>query len=284
MTRASIRTPDHRLRVFISSTLGELAEERRAARAGVEQLRLTPVMFELGARPHPPRALYRSYLAQSDVFVGIYWQRYGWVAPDMEISGLEDEMILSGGMPRLVYLKRPAPDMEPRLGEMLARLEGEDSVSYRPFTTADELHGLLLDDLAVLLTERFDQASATAPTVPRPRRMLPAETSTFIGRDAELRAVTELLADADVRLVTLTGAGGSGKTRLAIQAAADVGSHFPDGVFFVDLSPERAASDAFAAIGRVVGVTVPVRHAPSMRSRRSFATGTSCCCSTTSSS
>ena len=126
MERA-IRTPDQRLRVFISSTLGELADERGAARAAVEQLRLTPVMFELGARPHPPRALYRSYLAQSDVFVGIYWQRYGWIAPDMEISGLEDELVLSDGMPRLVYVKRPAPDMEPRLTEMLDRLEREDT-------------------------------------------------------------------------------------------------------------------------------------------------------------
>ena len=128
-----IRTPDRRLRVFISSTLGELAEERQAVRAAVEQLRLTPIMFELGARPHPPRTLYRSYLAQSDVFVGIYWQRYGWVAPDMAISGLEDEFLLSQGMPRLVYVKRPAPEMEPRLAEMLGRLEGEDSVSYKPF-------------------------------------------------------------------------------------------------------------------------------------------------------
>jgi hypothetical protein len=57
-----------------------------------QQLRLTPVMFELGARPHPPRALYRSYLAQSDVFVGIYWQRYGRIAPEMDISDLEDEL------------------------------------------------------------------------------------------------------------------------------------------------------------------------------------------------
>jgi hypothetical protein len=39
------------------------------------------VMFELGARPHPPRELYRAYLRQSHVFVGIYHQRYGWVAP-----------------------------------------------------------------------------------------------------------------------------------------------------------------------------------------------------------
>ena len=76
-----IRTPDHRLRVFVSSTLGELAEERAALRRAVERLHLVPVMFELGARPHPPRQLYRAYLAQSHVFVGVYWQRYGWVAP-----------------------------------------------------------------------------------------------------------------------------------------------------------------------------------------------------------
>lgn len=72
-----IRTPDQRLRVFVSSTLGELADERGAVRRAIERLRLSPVMFELGARPHPPRELYRAYLDQSHVFVGIYWQRYG---------------------------------------------------------------------------------------------------------------------------------------------------------------------------------------------------------------
>jgi hypothetical protein len=48
-----IRTPDQRLRVFVSSTLDELTAERRAVERAVAALRLTPVMFELGARPHP---------------------------------------------------------------------------------------------------------------------------------------------------------------------------------------------------------------------------------------
>ena len=65
-----ILTPDQRLRVFVSSTMEELAEERRAARRAVERLQLAPVMFELGARPHPPRSLYLAYLRQSHVFVG----------------------------------------------------------------------------------------------------------------------------------------------------------------------------------------------------------------------
>ena len=82
-------------------------------------------MFEVGARPHPPQELYRAYLAQSDVFVGLYWQRYGWVGPGMDISGLEDEFQLSRALPRLLYVKAPAPDREPRLTEMLARIEAE---------------------------------------------------------------------------------------------------------------------------------------------------------------
>jgi hypothetical protein len=66
----SIRTPDQRLRVFVSSTLAELAAERAAVREAIERLQLTPVLFELGARPHPPRDLYRAYLEQSQIFVG----------------------------------------------------------------------------------------------------------------------------------------------------------------------------------------------------------------------
>lgn len=50
----------------------ELAPERHAVREAIESLHLTPVMFELGARPYPPRALYPAYLEQSDVFVGLY--------------------------------------------------------------------------------------------------------------------------------------------------------------------------------------------------------------------
>src|SRR5262244_2860861 len=70
---AVIQTPDRRLRVFVSSTLGELAEERQAVARAISALRLTPVMFELGARPYPPQRLYQAYIAQSDIFIGLYW-------------------------------------------------------------------------------------------------------------------------------------------------------------------------------------------------------------------
>src|SRR5215813_12039291 len=107
-----IRTPDRRLRVFVSSTLGELAEERRAVSRAVSALRLTPVMFEAGARPYPPAEVYRAYLAQADVFIGLYWQRYGQLVPGARVSGLEEEFDLSAGLPRLLYVKTPAPDRQ----------------------------------------------------------------------------------------------------------------------------------------------------------------------------
>ena len=130
-----ILTPDQRVRVFISSTLGELAAERAAARRAIGRLHLVPVWYESGARPHPPRSMYRAYLAQSQVFVGIYWQRYGWVAPGMEISGLEDEYRLAAGKPMLLYLKRPAPEQEPRLTAMIDSIRAAGTVSYRTFAT-----------------------------------------------------------------------------------------------------------------------------------------------------
>ena len=115
---STILTPDQRLRVFISSTLQELAEERDAAKKPFRKYTLTPVMFELGARPYTPRNLYREYLAQSQIFIGIYWDRYGWVAPDETISGLEDEYLLSGEMPKLIYIKKSTSQREERLNKL----------------------------------------------------------------------------------------------------------------------------------------------------------------------
>src|SRR5437660_2969676 len=161
-TTPAIRTPDQRVRVFVSSTLDELAPERTAAREAITQLRLTPVLFESGARPYPPRELYRAYLAQSDIFIGIYWQRYGWVAPDMTISGLEDEYQLSSGKPKLIYIKTPATEREPRLHGLLDRIRSEDAASYQKFATPEELRERIANDLAQLLTERFSSPPQTA--------------------------------------------------------------------------------------------------------------------------
>ena len=229
-TSMTIRTPDQRVRVFVSSTLQELAAERQAATAAIAQLRLTPVLFELGARPYPPRDLYRAYLEQSDVFIGIYADSYGWVGPGMEISGLEDEYRLSDGKPRLIYTKKTS-GREPRLGDFLKSIQGEGLVSYRRFEDADELATLIADDLALLLTERF----AGVPEATPPAAPLPVVRRRLAGRAEELGAVTGMLRQANAGLVTLTGPGGVGKTTLALAAASAVAGEFADGAAFVSL-------------------------------------------------
>jgi non-specific serine/threonine protein kinase len=67
------------------------------------------------------------------------------------------------------------------------------------------------------------------------RNNLPAQLSSFIGREAEITEIKQLLAET--RLLTLTGAGGSGKSRLALQAAADLLAEYPDGIWLVELAP-----------------------------------------------
>ena len=224
-----IRTPDQRVRVFVSSTLAELAAERQAVGAAISQLRLIPVLFELGARPYPPRDLYRAYLKQSDVFIGIYAESYGWIAPGMEISGLEDEYRLSAGKPRLIYTKEAARP-EPRLTSFLEAIRAEGVVSYRHFEDAAELGRLVADDLAILLTERFVRPPAAPTAAP-----LPAMRWPLVDRVEDLRVVTGLLRQADVGLVTLTGPGGVGKTSLALAAGHAAGGEFSDGAAFVSL-------------------------------------------------
>src|SRR3954468_20744263 len=152
-----IRTPDQRLRVFVSSTLRELAAERRVVRDVIERMALAPVMFELGARPHPPRSLYRAYLDQSDIFIGMYWESYGWIAPGEEISGLEDEYRLVPDIPLLIYVKNSERRQE-RLEGLLNRIREEDRVSYVAFDEVQQLDALVTSDLATLLAEKFDEA------------------------------------------------------------------------------------------------------------------------------
>lgn len=83
---------------------------------------------------------------------------------------------------------------------------------------------------------------------------LPAQVATFVGRRAELAEIDRRLADPAVRLLTLTGPGGTGKTSLALRAAAEATPRFRDGVSFVDLSAATDADAVLLALGRVIGV------------------------------
>jgi predicted ATPase len=274
-----IRTPDQRLRVFVSSTLQELADERRAVSRAISALRLAPVMFELGAQPHPPQEVYRAYLAQSDVFVGLYWQRYGWIGPGMEISGLEDEFHLSQELPRLLYIKAPAPDREPRLTDLLARIEKEASASYRAFRTPAELSRLVRDDLATLLSEQFAAARAPAaaaappPAGARGPRPLPVSMTSLVGREQAIEEVAGLVSRPEVRLVTLTGPGGVGKTRLAVAVGERLQDQFDADTVFVRLAAVTESELVLDGIGRAVGVDLAATGSPLQALAETFGDG-----------
>jgi predicted ATPase len=253
---AHIGTPDRRVRVFVSSTLHDLAAERAAARDAITGLHLTPVMFELGARPHAPRELYRAYLAQSEVFVGIYWQQYGWMAPGEQTSGLEDEYLICGDKPKLIYVKETAGPRHPRLRGLLERIQADDGASYKHFDGAGDLAGLLADDLAVLLTERFNR-SAERPAPALRRAALPVPPTPIVDRRAEAALLGDLLRDPSVHLVTLIGPGGIGKTRLAIEVARQWAEAVPGGAesaWFVDLAQVRDPASWVEVLADALGI------------------------------
>ncbi len=83
---------------------------------------------------------------------------------------------------------------------------------------------------------------------------LPTQTSSFLGRARELDAIRELIERSETRLITLVGPGGTGKTRLGLQAGAEQVDRFPEGIFFIDLSTETDPDESFASIARVVGI------------------------------
>src|SRR3989442_7027822 len=85
------------------------------------------------------------------------------------------------------------------------------------------------------MTERIAEQSTGNWQIDR--HNLPVQLMSFIGREREVAAVRALLQRPEVRLVTLTGTGGVGKTRLCLQVAAGLSDVFSNGVFFVNLAP-----------------------------------------------
>ncbi|MDP9356600.1 MAG: helix-turn-helix domain-containing protein, partial [Chloroflexota bacterium] len=127
---------------------------------------------------------------------------------------------------------------------------------------ADAL-GLAPEDRGRLIgaaqASRLDVTRSSARPDPLPDRgrpavRLPTTLTSFVGRGREVEQVIALLRRADVRLVTLTGPGGVGKTRLALRAAAELLDHVPDGAWFVDLTPLADPALVPAAIAVVLGV------------------------------
>ena len=127
-------------------------------------------------------------------------------------------------------------------------------------TSLDDLGEHRLKDLArpehvfQLVSPHLATDFAPLKTIDTRPNNLPAQLTPLIGREKELDAVAKLLLRDDVRLVTLTGPGGTGKTRLGLQVGADLIEEFEDGVFFVSLDPVTDADIVVSTIAHTLGV------------------------------
>jgi predicted ATPase/DNA-binding SARP family transcriptional activator len=119
-----------------------------------------------------------------------------------------------------------------------------DELGLEPSIELRDLHRRIL---------QHDPQLDAAPA-PQAAHALPVPPNRLIGRERELNELGALLRPAEVRMVVLTGAGGSGKTRLALEAARRAASAYVDGTTFVDLAPLRDPRDVLAAIATAVGV------------------------------
>ena len=109
-------------------------------------------------------------------------------------------------------------------------------------------------------------------TLDRRPNNLPTQASGFVGREDVLRDLRARLDNGAMRLVTLTGPGGTGKTRLALRAAADQIDRFTDGVFFVDLVSATDADGVLALVAAAVGLAETTERSPLNELRRHFRT------------
>jgi hypothetical protein len=139
---------------------------------------------------------------------------------------------------------------------MLARIRNDADMSYQHFSDPGELRDLVINDLAVLLSERFEMTRPGAPAEDAPLAgALPAPSTPLVGRDREVAVICDLVLVEGVRLVTLTGPGGVGKTRLAVEAVDRLRPSFRDGVRLIDLAGVRDVGMASAVVAAGLGLS-----------------------------
>ncbi|MFN8473557.1 MAG: tetratricopeptide repeat protein [Anaerolineae bacterium] len=139
---------------------------------------------------------------------------------------------------------RPSPQMAAKLADAL-EIPSSERVNFIRFARDEDADISAVPTQTVTLTPQ--------PTPSRPTN-LPVPTTPLVGRAREIAAVEDLIHSPDVRLVTLTGAGGVGKTRLGLQIGVNFLAHFAHGVYLVNLAPISDAAFVASAIAQPLGV------------------------------
>ena len=222
----------NRLQIFVSSTIKECAKERDVARSAIKSINHEPVLFEdVGARPFPPRELYKSRIEAAHVFVAIYRLEYGWVAPDTEISGVDDEFQIASDLGKeiLVYVFEGEGDRDAKLQALVERTM-EAGVSVAFYNDPTELHDRIRDDLTAVVSGQFVQHAAAGDKGPGAAELIEA----FLPNTGHRlrRPEVEALVLGSVQSVGRTlivGPLGAGKSVLLAQLAERHDWVFVDG-------------------------------------------------------
>src|SRR5262245_32734605 len=157
-----------------------------------------------------------------------YWLRLRRKALDLTQDALADRVGCSVGMIRKIESeeRRPSAQIVERLAEIFSIPQGEQTAFLR--FARGELRSL---------SGETDEHFRWHTTIKSTHTNLPGTVTSFIGREREIMEIRDYLSSSNIRLVTLIGPPGIGKTRLSIESARAALSDFPDGVFFVALAP-----------------------------------------------
>ncbi len=221
--------PSPRISVFVSSTIGECAAERMAARKAIEGINCEPVLFErTGARPHPARITYLQGLSRSQICIILWKESYGFIDPAIGISGIEDEFRIAREkqLDILIYIKADAPNRDPRLTSLIENARG--LVTTHSYQTEADLSDQISSDITSLLSAAYiDRIAPRAERLTDPSAVLagamPAGTMA-ISRPLLEEELTNSVAMK--QLTWLIGAAGAGKTILLAQWAHKHGAAY----------------------------------------------------------
>lgn len=247
--------------VRIAATEAETATRRIADRDADGALAAALTAAEIARRPFLPgedgewigaqrRALQRHLLAALDVAATVLADRGEMGrARTLAAEAVDVAPFRENGYTQLIRLQLAAGDRAEALRtyhhcrKLLA-----DELGVEP---GPEMQAAYLDALRAGVRP-YDTAPETASTYEAPPGNLPLATDRFVGRERDLETVASGLAAA--RLVTLTGVGGVGKSRLALEAASRLALAYPDGAWQCELSPVAAGRDVAHALASALGV------------------------------
>lgn len=185
---------------------------------------------------------------------------YEWIAGSRPFSGTLAELALKQTLDPPPALSEKVPTLPAMVERVMLQVLAKDPkqrfASVQAFALA--LEEACSEDASrqtlMVPASGLPAGYSRHKTLDRHPNNLPIQPTPLIGREQEVAAVGHLLLTEEVHLVTLTGPGGVGKTRLGLQVAAEFASGFADGVFFVNLAPVRDSTLVMPTIAQMLGI------------------------------